>query len=156
VISCFPGMLPRYFLNDFEMVPVTPIITGITFVFTLHKRCISIVRSLRFRKFSAYFLITFVIIIIIIMQFLSLMFFWALNLVHLPRTLLVFDFPLGISETFLCFMWVHPVQIVPPAGVPLRQIQFIINWMSSEGKLSHLVRCHIILLHYYKVSSLII
>ena len=34
LISCFPGTLLRYFLNDFEMVPVVPIITGITFVFT--------------------------------------------------------------------------------------------------------------------------
>ena len=32
--SCFPGMLLTYFLNDSEIVPVTPIITGITFVFT--------------------------------------------------------------------------------------------------------------------------
>ena len=31
--SCFPGMLLTYFLNDFEIVPVSPIITGITFVF---------------------------------------------------------------------------------------------------------------------------
>ena len=31
--SCFPGTLLTYFLNDFEIVPVTPIITGITFVF---------------------------------------------------------------------------------------------------------------------------
>ena len=30
--SCFPGMLLTYFLNDFEIVPVAPIITGITFV----------------------------------------------------------------------------------------------------------------------------
>jgi hypothetical protein len=29
-------MLLRYFLNDFEMVPVAPIITGITSVFTFH------------------------------------------------------------------------------------------------------------------------
>jgi len=28
-------MLLTYFLNDFEMVPVAPIITGINFVFTL-------------------------------------------------------------------------------------------------------------------------
>jgi hypothetical protein len=28
------------------MVPVAPIITGITFVFTFHMRCISIVRTL--------------------------------------------------------------------------------------------------------------
>ena len=27
----FPGMLLTYFLNDFEIVPVAPIITGITF-----------------------------------------------------------------------------------------------------------------------------
>ena len=35
--SCFPGMLLTYFLNDFEIVPVAPIITGITFV--LHFIC---------------------------------------------------------------------------------------------------------------------
>jgi hypothetical protein len=29
-------MLLKYFLNDFEMVPVAPIITGVTFVFTFH------------------------------------------------------------------------------------------------------------------------
>ena len=57
--SCFPGMLLTYFLNDFEIVPVAPIITGITFGFTLHMRCISIVRSLYFRIFSGCFLITF-------------------------------------------------------------------------------------------------
>jgi len=31
--SCFPGVLLAHFLNDFETVPVAPIITGITFVF---------------------------------------------------------------------------------------------------------------------------
>jgi hypothetical protein len=39
-------MVLTYFLNDFEMVPVAPIITGIALVFTLHIRCISIVRLL--------------------------------------------------------------------------------------------------------------
>ena len=53
--SCFPGMLLTYFLNNFETVPFTPIITGITFVFTFQMRCISIVRSLYFRIFSASF-----------------------------------------------------------------------------------------------------
>ena len=57
--SCFPGMLVTYFLNDFEIVPVAPIIAGITFVFTFYMRCISIVRSLYFRIFSDYFLIIF-------------------------------------------------------------------------------------------------
>ena len=42
--SCFPGMLLTYFLNDFEIVPVAPIITGITFVCTFHMRSISTVR----------------------------------------------------------------------------------------------------------------
>ena len=57
--SWFPGMLLMYFLNDFEMVPVAPIITGITLVFNLNIRFISIVRSLCFKIFSASFSITF-------------------------------------------------------------------------------------------------
>jgi hypothetical protein len=44
LISCFPCMLLRYCLNDSEMVPVGHIITGNTFSFTLHVRCIYIVR----------------------------------------------------------------------------------------------------------------
>jgi hypothetical protein len=36
LISWIPGTLLRYFLNDFEMVPVAPINTGITIVFTFH------------------------------------------------------------------------------------------------------------------------
>ena len=54
-ISCFPGMLLRYFLNDSETVPVASIITGIAFVFTFYMRCISIVGSLYFRIFLVYF-----------------------------------------------------------------------------------------------------
>jgi len=57
--SWFPGMLLTYFLNDLEMVLVTPIITGITLPFTFHMHCISIVRSLYSKIFSASFLITF-------------------------------------------------------------------------------------------------
>ena len=53
--SWYPGMLLTYFLNVFEIAPVAPIITGITFVFTFHMRCISIVRFLYFRIFSAYY-----------------------------------------------------------------------------------------------------
>ena len=41
--SCFPGMLLTYFLNDFEIVLVAPIITGISFVFTFHMHCIIII-----------------------------------------------------------------------------------------------------------------
>jgi hypothetical protein len=35
---CFPCMLLTYFLNDFEIVPVDPISTGITFV--LYSTCV--------------------------------------------------------------------------------------------------------------------
>jgi len=45
--SYFPGMLLTYFLNDFETVPVAPVITGITFVFTLQMRCIYVLESSR-------------------------------------------------------------------------------------------------------------
>ena len=37
----FPGTLLTYCLNDFDMIPVAHIITGITFVFTVHIRCIA-------------------------------------------------------------------------------------------------------------------
>ena len=53
--SCFPGMLLTYFVNDFEIVPVATIITGITFVFTFNTSCISIVRSLYFRIYYYYY-----------------------------------------------------------------------------------------------------
>ena len=56
--SWLPGMLPTYFLNHFEMVPVAPIITGITVVFTFHIRSIYTVRSTYFKIFLACFLIT--------------------------------------------------------------------------------------------------
>jgi hypothetical protein len=36
LITCFPSMLLSYCLSDFEMIPVTPIITGIIFAFTFH------------------------------------------------------------------------------------------------------------------------
>ena len=37
--SRFPGMLLTYFINVFEIVPVTPIITGITFVYYYYCCC---------------------------------------------------------------------------------------------------------------------
>jgi hypothetical protein len=42
LIPRFPRMLLGYFLNDFEMIPVDPIITGITCVFAFQICCISI------------------------------------------------------------------------------------------------------------------
>ena len=52
----FPVCCPPYSLNHFQMVPVAPIITGITVVFTFHiLRWISTVRSLYFKIFPAFF-----------------------------------------------------------------------------------------------------
>jgi len=34
--SCFPGMLLTYFLNDFEIIPVAPIIIIVIYCFLLH------------------------------------------------------------------------------------------------------------------------
>ena len=59
LIECFPRVLLRYFLNDFEMVPVATVIAGIYFVFTFHIRRISIVRYMYIRIFPPSFLNTF-------------------------------------------------------------------------------------------------
>ena len=40
LIMCLPGMLLRYFLNDFQIVPVVSVSTGITSVFVFHMGCI--------------------------------------------------------------------------------------------------------------------
>jgi hypothetical protein len=61
-------MVLTYFINDFEMVPVAPTITGIALVFIFHIRCISIVRSLYFKLLSFYYYYYYLIIIIIIIQ----------------------------------------------------------------------------------------
>ena len=45
LISCCPGMLIRYCLSDFEMVPVASIITSTILAFTFHMGCISSVSS---------------------------------------------------------------------------------------------------------------
>jgi hypothetical protein len=56
-------VLSQYFaqgiMSDFEVVPVTTIITGATFAFIFHMHCIYIVRNLHYRNLSSRFLITF-------------------------------------------------------------------------------------------------
>jgi hypothetical protein len=47
-------MVLTYFLNDFEMAPVAPIITGITLVFTFHIRCIVIIIIISSSSSSSY------------------------------------------------------------------------------------------------------
>ena len=55
--SYFPALFLKYFVKDFEMAPIAPIITGITSVCTFHTHLI--VRFSYFKIFSASFLITF-------------------------------------------------------------------------------------------------
>ena len=57
--SCSHSTLLRYFQNVFELVLFAQIITGVTFVFTFHMHCISIVSNLHYRILSNPFLITF-------------------------------------------------------------------------------------------------
>ena len=59
LILCFPGMLLSYCLSDFELVPFTLIITGISFAFTFHMHWISVMRSIYFKIFWLSSLITF-------------------------------------------------------------------------------------------------
>jgi hypothetical protein len=51
-------------VNDFGMVPVAPVITGITFDFTFHIRCISAVRSLYFKIFATLLLLLLLLLLI--------------------------------------------------------------------------------------------
>jgi hypothetical protein len=51
LISCFPGTLLRYGLSNFELVPVAPVITGITVASIFHMGWISVTRSLYFKIF---------------------------------------------------------------------------------------------------------
>ena len=120
--SCFPGMLLTYFLNDFETVPVAPIITGITFVFTFHMRRISIVRSLYFRIFSASFLITF----------LSPEIATSIN-IQVPSSLsriIMSGLLLGIVMP-VCTCWFHNMVTLPEYGYLIIIIIIIIIIMTA-------------------------
>ena len=63
----------------------------------------------------------------------------------------VCEFSLGTSETVLGFTLVRPLKLVPPPGVSLQQIHFLVIFICSESKLSHLDV--IILLILYHVMS---
>jgi hypothetical protein len=52
-------MLVRYFPNEFQMLPVAPIITGIISVFPFHMRCTHAVRPSYFQILSPSFSIIF-------------------------------------------------------------------------------------------------
>jgi len=46
-------------MNDFELIPITPFITGVPFSFRLHMHCITTLRNKHYRILSNPFLITF-------------------------------------------------------------------------------------------------
>jgi hypothetical protein len=56
--TSFPPSLYRHFLNDFQIVTITLIITSTMFAFTQNIYCIVIVRPSYFEIFSGYFLVT--------------------------------------------------------------------------------------------------
>ena len=53
------ALLLGYCLNDFEMVPLAPFISGTIFIFTFHMCCDSVVRSLYLGIFWTSYLVTF-------------------------------------------------------------------------------------------------
>jgi len=57
----FSRYVAHVFFNKFEIAPVVPIITGITFVFTFDMRCISIVRFSYFRPYNRIIIINIII-----------------------------------------------------------------------------------------------
>ena len=102
--SWFPAMLLTYFMNDFEIVPVAPFVTGITFVFTFHMHYIFIVMSLYFR-ISATFLITF----------LSPEIATSIN-IHVPFSLsriMISGLLLGVALS-VCTCWFYNMVTLPP------------------------------------------
>ena len=59
LMSCFPGNLFRYFLNDVQMVQVAAVVTG-TFLF-LHSTCgVFYCKAVYLKRVSASFFITFI------------------------------------------------------------------------------------------------
>jgi len=46
-------------MNDFELIPITPIITSVTFSFTFHMHCITTLRNKHYRNLSNPLLIIF-------------------------------------------------------------------------------------------------
>ena len=58
LMSCFPYMLFRHFLNDSEVAQIARCIAGINFVFIFQVNSIYILRSFYFKTLLAFFLIS--------------------------------------------------------------------------------------------------
>jgi hypothetical protein len=107
--SWCPGMLLTYFLNDFEIVPVAPIITGITFVIIFHMRCISIVRLLYYIIFSASFYYYYY-------------YYYFYNYLYSFWKLLVYACQIEILEASVCLLFNANVENVLPLDALRRQM----------------------------------
>jgi hypothetical protein len=68
-------MLLWYFLSDFEMVPVAPSITGVTFAFVFHMCWIYIVMSLYFKIFQVLLLLLLLLVVVVVVEILVLGFY---------------------------------------------------------------------------------
>jgi hypothetical protein len=68
LISRFPGIMRRYCVTDIEIVPVAPIITGITSAFTFRTRWISITRSSYFRILYYYYYYYYYWVVMVVAQ----------------------------------------------------------------------------------------
>ena len=58
-MSYFSAVLLRHFLDYLEVVPVSPVFTGVSVIFTFRMHCSSIVRTLYFKILPASFLSNF-------------------------------------------------------------------------------------------------
>ena len=81
----FPGILLRYFLNDFETVSVDPVSTGIICAVAFLTLCIPIERYLHFRVFSVSFLITYQLLLLLVIIFMQGIYTYIPETSHVPR-----------------------------------------------------------------------
>ena len=130
----FPGILLMHFLNDFEMVPVAPIISDVTLVFTFNMLCISVVRSLYFKIFSASFLITF----------LSPDIATSIN-IHVLASLsriIMSGLLLGMVLS-VCTCWFHNMVTLPPllVSADFGTCSYQFFWSSCTPVSLHMLKC---------------
>ena len=131
LMSCFPGMRIRHFLNDSEMVPLAHTTAGVSVVVTFHMRCISTVKV--FRIFSASFLIKFPSPDIAISVNMNVPFsFSRIMMAGLLLEIVLSVFPcwfhqmVTLSSEFFLLILVHAHTTVPCLILPL----FLCMWKS--------------------------
>ena len=133
LISWFPGMLLTYFLNDFEIVPVAPIITVITFYY-YYNFLFSSCTILPF-----YFSISFYFISSLLSLFLfSFMFIlFTLHFLYIPVVFLVYSshFPSALQSIFHFMLLYHPFHYLACLFYFFHFLSFCLHFASFQ------VRC---------------